>query len=44
MTKISNMDSTSVPICADVTKFDFKKLAQQQLKHAGRLFDGNIIN
>ena len=28
-----------MPINADVTKFDFMRLQQSQLKHGGRLFD-----
>jgi mRNA (2'-O-methyladenosine-N6-)-methyltransferase len=30
---------TAVPICADVTKFDFERLISKQLEVAGREFD-----
>lgn len=33
------MGENAVPICADVTKFDFDLLAQKQLEVANRQFD-----
>lgn len=35
----SHVGENSVPICADVTKFDFDLLAQKQLEVANRQFD-----
>eukprot|EP01017_Pseudomicrothorax_dubius_P037094 TRINITY_DN538_c0_g4_i4.p1 TRINITY_DN538_c0_g4~~TRINITY_DN538_c0_g4_i4.p1 ORF type:complete len:317 (+),score=83.11 TRINITY_DN538_c0_g4_i4:42-992(+) len=37
--KKSSIPENSIPISADVRKFDFHHLASEQLKHAGRLFD-----
>jgi len=36
---VSNTPLQSVPVNADVTKFDFDRLIQAQLRHGGRLFD-----
>lgn len=37
--KKSAVSENSIPICADVTTFDFRKLAEVQSKVGGRLFD-----